>query len=113
MYKKVEGAHTGFLIQFTGKRAQRIGDGTWETPGAEVVWKESVMKLAMTYICRRQATVAHWVALRPIFDLCAGEKGYEGVGHRTESCWRQEATKKQLRDTLAGVSGEAERRRRL
>ena len=32
----------------------------------------------MTYIWKRQGIVAQWVALRPIFDACAGEKGYEG-----------------------------------
>ena len=28
MEKKVEGSHTGFLRQITGKQARRIGDGT-------------------------------------------------------------------------------------
>ena len=27
-----------------------------------------------------QATVAEWVALQPIFKVCAKEKGYEGGG---------------------------------
>ena len=35
-------------------------------------------KLVITYIGRRQATVSQWVALQPIFEVCTGEKGYEG-----------------------------------
>ena len=51
----------------------------WETPGAEVVWEASGTQSAMTYIGRHQATVVQWVALRPIIEVCAGEKSYGGV----------------------------------
>ena len=37
MENKVEGAHTGFLRLIMGNQVWRIGDGTWETPGTEVV----------------------------------------------------------------------------
>ena len=30
------------------------------------------------YINRRQETVAEWVAMRPIFEVCAKETGFEG-----------------------------------
>ena len=50
----------------------------------------------MTYIGRRQATVAQWVALRPLFEVCAREKGYEGGGNRREDLWRQEVIEKRL-----------------
>ena len=76
MEKKVEGAHTGFLRQITGKRAWQIGDGTWETPRAEVVREAAGTQLVVIYIGRRKATVAQWVALWPIFEVCAGEKVY-------------------------------------
>ena len=36
--------------------------------------------MVVTYIGRRQETVAQWVALRPLFEVCTREKGYEGVG---------------------------------
>ena len=68
--------------------------------------------MVTTYIGRRQTTVAQWVALRPTFEVCNGEKGYKGGGLRKEAWWRQEATEKQLWYTLAGVSQEASRRRR-
>ena len=45
----------------------------------------------------------HWVALRPLFEVCENEKGYKGSGSRREDWWRQEATEKQLRATLADL----------
>ena len=74
MEKKVEGAHTGFLKDITGKRARRIKGGAWETPGSEVVREAAGTQSAMTYIGRRQAIVEQWVALPPIFEVCAGDK---------------------------------------
>ena len=94
MERKVEGTHIGLLRQITGKRARRLGDGTWETPGAEEVREVAQTQSAMTYIGRRQATVAQWVALRPLFGVFAREKGYEEGGSRREAWWRQEATEK-------------------
>ena len=54
----------------------------------------------MTYIGIQQATLAQWVALQPIFDVCAGETGYEGGGCRREARWPQEVADKQLWATL-------------
>ena len=61
-----------------GKQARRIGYGTWETPGEELVQESVRTQSAMTYIGRRQATVAQWVAIRPIVEVFAEEKGYDG-----------------------------------
>ena len=33
-----------------------------------------------TYIDKRKAKLVEWVALRPIFDICTKETGYEGGG---------------------------------
>ena len=54
MERKVEGAHTVFLRQITGKPSRRTADGTWETPGAEVVQEVEGMQSVMTYIGRQQ-----------------------------------------------------------
>ena len=59
----------------------------WETPGAEVVREAAGSQLAMNYIGTRQEIVAQWVALRPMFEVCEGEKGYEGGGRRREAWW--------------------------
>ena len=80
MDRKVEGTHTGFLKNIMRKRARRIADETWEMPGVEVVRETVGTQSTMTYIGRQQETVAQWVTLRPIFEVCAGDKVYEGVG---------------------------------
>ena len=80
---------------------RQSGDGTWETPGAEGIQEEAVTQSVRIYIEIRQATVAQWVAIRPLFEVCARETGYEGGRRRMEVWWFQEATEKQLRVTLA------------
>ena len=88
----MEGIHTGFLWKITGKREWRLEDGTWETPGAEVVPEAAGMQLAMTYIGRRQVIVAQWGAIHSLCEVCARGKGYKGVGCRRDAWWRQEVT---------------------
>ena len=43
------------------------------------------------YINNRQAVLAEWVALRPIFEVCAKDTGYDG-GRRLRELWWQQAT---------------------
>ena len=57
--------------------------------------------------------MAHWVALHPLFEVCAKEKGYEEVGHRREAWWRQEATEKQHRATWTEILQESKRKRKF
>ena len=109
--KRIEGTHMEFLQMITGKRANILGYGTWETPGAEGIRETAGTQLSRIYIEQRKATVAQWVAIRPLFEVGAREKGYEGEGRRRKGWWRQEATEKQLWDTLVD-SREAKRRRR-
>ena len=52
-----------FSAAYHGKRARRLADGTWEMPEAEVVREAAGTKFDMTYIWRKQADVAQWVAL--------------------------------------------------
>ena len=110
MDNKLEGLHTDFLRHITGNRERQIVDGTQETPGAGVMKEMVGTHSEMTYIGRQQATVAQWVALRPIFEVCSGEKVYKGGGRRREDWWLQEATERQLRENLEGVSREAKTR---
>ena len=63
-----------------GKREQGIIDGMWEMPQPEIVQEAAGMQLVMTYIGRHQETVAQWVELRLIFELCARERVYKGFG---------------------------------
>ena len=101
-----------FLKLVMVNRARQLGDGTWETPGAEGVKEAVGTHIARIYIEQRQANVAQWVALRPLFYVCAREAGNERVFQRRKVWGRQEATEKQLQATLAD-SQEAKRRRRI
>ena len=82
--------------KITGKQVRRIGDGMWETPRAKVVWESAGTQLAMAYIIRRQATVVQWVALLPLFEVCARETVYKGSIHNREAWWCQEGTEKKF-----------------
>ena len=50
MKKRIEETHTEFLQMITGKRAKQLGDGTWETPRAEVIQDAAVTQLDRIYI---------------------------------------------------------------
>ena len=84
MERKVEGVNTGILRQITGKQERQPRDGTWDTPGAEGVREAAGTQSTRTCIGIQQATVAHWVALRPLFGVCARETGYKGGGRRRD-----------------------------
>ena len=60
MERKVEGTHTEFLQQITGKQEQRLGYRTWKTTRVERVREAAGTKLEMTYIGTRQVTVAQF-----------------------------------------------------
>ena len=100
MAKRVEGSYIEFLQMITCKRAKRLGDGTWYTPGAEGIREAPGTQLARIYIEKQKATVAQWVDLCPLFEVCARETGYEGGRRSRKAWWRQEATEKKLRVTL-------------
>ena len=87
MESKVEVTHPGFLGQITGKRARRIADRTWETLRAKLVQEAVEIQSEMTYIRRQQGTMAQWVALQLIFEVCTGDKGCDGLWHRRNTWW--------------------------
>ena len=70
---------------------------------ADKVLQRSGTQPLHTYLERRQAKVGEWVALRPIFDVCARDTSYEGDGKLRVPCWRQAAAEKQLRPTLYDI----------
>ena len=71
MERTLEGAHTRFLRQITSKRARWKADKTWVIPKAKLVREAAGPQAEMSYIGRRQGTVAQWVVLRPIIEVCA------------------------------------------
>ena len=56
--QKLEGVHVGLLRQVTGKKAQRIGDKTWNKEGADSVLQETGIKHLRYYINKRKDTVS-------------------------------------------------------
>ena len=44
MERKVEGTYSGLFRHIMGKRARRLGDRLWETPGAEGVREATGMQ---------------------------------------------------------------------
>ena len=70
----------GFLRQVMGMKARRLGDETWQKEGSDRVLQAAGTKPLQELINKRQATVADWVALRSIFDVCVKETGCEGGG---------------------------------
>ena len=112
MPKKLKGAHVDLLRQVTGMKERRIGDKTWTKEGTDRVLQAAGTKPLREYIDKRQATVAEWVALRPIFEVCAKKTGYEGGGKLHEPWWRQAAVEQQLEATLKNIPTTARERRR-
>ena len=51
--------------------------------------------------------VADWVAIRPIFEVCAKETEYEGGGRLREPWWWQADAEQQLKATLKEILEEA------
>ena len=80
-----------FLRQVAGMTNQKLGINTWHKEGVERVLQETETKPFRGYTERRQATVAEWVALRPIFEVFVKETGFEGRGRARNQWWRQTA----------------------
>ena len=57
----------GFLRDVAGMTARKLGIDTLKKEGEDRVIQATGTKPVREYIKRRQATVAEWVALRPIF----------------------------------------------
>ena len=64
------------------------------------------------YVDRLQATVAEWVAIRPIFDVCVRDTGYEGWGILWVPWWRQKSAENRLRVTVEEILSATMVRRR-
>ena len=70
---------------------------------AEKVLEKAGTQSLGNYIDRRQATVAEWVALRPILEIYNRDTGYEGGGRLWEPWWIQTTAIKQLSYTLKEI----------
>ena len=59
------------------------------------------------YIYRQQATVAEWVVLCPILEVCDKDTCYEVGGRRREPWWRQRTARTQMSATLKEILASA------
>ena len=69
--KEDRGDANGVLAKYHGKESEAISRWDIGDAGAEGIQEEAGTQLDRIYIERRQATVAQWVALRTLFEVCA------------------------------------------
>ena len=100
MLQKLKGFHISFLRQVTGMKGRRLGDETWRHEEAEKVLQAAGTKHIWGYINRRQATVAEWVVLRPIFEVFEKEIRYEGGGRLRNHWYHQTASEQKMKTTI-------------
>ena len=91
MAQRLKVVHVGFLCQVTRSNARRMKYGSWRQAEAKTILQGVRTHSLRTYVDRRQATVAEWVSLRSIFDVCARETVYEGGGGLQVPWWRHVA----------------------
>ena len=70
MAQSLEGVHVGLLRQVKNLKAKSMEEGLWQKVAADRVLQGAGTQPLQTYLERRQAKVAEWVALRPIFEVC-------------------------------------------
>ena len=100
----------GLLHRITRQGAVRQKDGTWRQVEAETVLERAGTQPLGTHIGRRQATLAKWVMLSPILEVCDRDTGYKGGGSLQEPWWRQTAARKKLSDSLKDILAVARER---
>ena len=78
----------GAARRITGRHPQRGWDGKWFYPYLEGATKEAGFTDVRTSINRRQNTVAQYIAMRPLLDLCEGTT-QRGGARATMRWWDQ------------------------
>ena len=86
-----------------GQNSEQQRDRTWQSVASDKVIKEAVTQSLGVYINKHQGTVAEWVALRPILEVCDKETAYERGGRQREPWWCQTVAKNQLSAMLKEI----------
>ena len=105
------GGTRGFPKAYNRIEYMQQKDGTCRKVAEYKFLEKAGTQYLGTYIDRRHATVAEWVALRPILEVCDIETGYKGGVRRREPWWRQTAATKYLSATLKDILEAARERR--
>ena len=76
MAQRLEKVHVRFLIKVKMLKGKRLNDVSWQKVAADrELWRVRT-QLLKTYLYRRQVALAEWVALHPIFEVCARDMDY-------------------------------------
>ena len=68
--RNLEGFQNQVARSLTVKQPRRGVDGIWRYPLLTEVMEETGLEEAETYVTRRQNTVAQYIEIQPITDLC-------------------------------------------
>ena len=60
----------GVERRITGRQTNRQEERDWEYPTLAAAMEEAGIEEIGAYILKRQNTVAHYITMRPIMDLC-------------------------------------------
>ncbi len=78
--KSLEGFHIQAAWRMTGKRPQKLRDGTWTYPNSAAVLDKVGLKTIAHYIGVRRQHIASFIVNKPIFQSCV-----DGVRRRGSS----------------------------
>ena len=80
MEKALSSSQHRVVRRLTGRQPRRRVGRSWEYPSLEEAMAKAGFKRIRTYIMRSQNTVAHYIAMQPIMDLC--ERSVQRTGAR-------------------------------
>ena len=88
--KELEGFHiTAAYRMAKVHRPRKDGNGEWKYPRSEDVLDEVGLLTIEEYIEKRRNKVAEYVALRPVYEFCVGERRRQGTHHTKTFWWNQ------------------------
>ena len=79
MEKAMSGFIYGAARRLTGRQARKGINGKWYYPSLASAMKEAGLTEVGTSILNRQNTVAQYIAMRPLLDLCEGASARTGT----------------------------------
>ena len=85
--KELEGFHiTAAYRMAKVHRPRKDGNGEWKYPRSEDILREVGLLTIEKYIEKWRHKVAEYVALRPVYEFCVGERRRR-VTHHTKTFW--------------------------
>jgi hypothetical protein len=90
MLRVLEGFHHKVARRISGKMARQTANGTWYYPPLRTALEEAGLFPIQEYIRRRQATLAQYIATRPILARCQAAPRRTGSSSRLLRYWQQD-----------------------